>query len=113
MKTPSKAGATADVLKEATEAGWLLRLAPPVVVRSPLSRYLSQLLEEGIASSTATGVLIAWDRVYELLTDPAHETSLALLGLPAVASWAPKLISSGSFTDSDFQIVVSGWFAKG
>lgn len=70
---------------------------------------LEQLEDEGFAQPVKNGVLVPWDQVYALQTNPAFATSLPLLQLPPVTCASPVLKSHHSLTDPDFAIMVGGW----
>ena len=70
---------------------------------------LEQLEDEGFAQPVENGVLVPWDQVYVLQTNPAFATSLPLLELPPITRASPVLKSHHSLTDPDFAITVGGW----
>lgn len=70
---------------------------------------LAQLEEEGIALKQDQGLLLPWRSYYAIAASEAYQDSLALLGLPEIASLRPVLSSRGSLSDPDFAIILSGW----
>ena len=78
-----------------------------------LEGYLLQLEEEGYLTPLAEDALLAWEDLFRLLSDEAHQSSLNLLDLPPVLAITPKLISSGALSDPDFQVSIQGWSLNG
>ncbi|MBF0110618.1 MAG: restriction endonuclease [Magnetococcales bacterium] len=76
--------------------------------KAELSRFLSQIEDEGYARSEQDNVVIGWEELYRLMESPYAE-SVNLLELPPMADWRPVLESVGSLTDPDFMIVLAGW----
>lgn len=75
----------------------------------PVAAYLDQLFEEDYASQLSDRWLLPWESIYQLLDDPAHASSLPLLGLPAIAKLQPQLASTGGLSDPDFKVFVQSW----
>lgn len=78
-----------------------------------LDCYLHQLEEEGYLTPLAEDALLAWEDLFRLLSDEAHQGSLNLLDLPPVFALTPKLISAGALSDPDFQVSIQGWSLNG
>ena len=76
---------------------------------SELESLFLQLEDEGFAEPLNTGHLVPWARLYDLLEAPGYQSSIPILGLPAVKSYAPVLESRESLTDQDFSISIAGW----
>lgn len=72
--------------------------------------YLLQLEEEDYLISLPNKMLLTWDNIYRLISDQDHEISIKLLGLPDLKSVSPILRSQGSLADSDFSVIIAGWF---
>lgn len=104
-------------------AGVLFSLAPPsskrwwgdrsslVPADQPLAAYLTQLVEESVATEQPTGVLIPWDAMYALRDDPVHAGSAELLRLPSTSDWVPRLETQGALSDPSFELVISAWYS--
>ncbi|WP_027909346.1 type I Zorya anti-phage system protein ZorD [Pseudomonas sp. URMO17WK12:I4] len=69
-----------------------------------LAAYLDQLFEEDFASQLSDRWLLPWDSIYQLLDDPEHVSSLALLGLPPLSRLQPQLASEGSLAEAGFKV---------
>lgn len=95
---------------EPASEGWLFKGQPDQ--DSPHAAYMQQLLEEARARESEEGVLIPWTDLYGLLHDEAHASSLILLSLPDRAAEVPVLISAGSPSDDDFQIILDAWATR-
>jgi hypothetical protein len=80
---------------------------------APLTAYLEQLVDEGFASRSSSGISIPWHRLYLLLVDEAHAASIPLLGLPTPSTAVPKVSTKGTPSDSDFAIRLESWFVIG
>ncbi len=78
-------------------------------VGTALKSYVQQLFDEGYALGSLDEALIPWSRLYDLIADPAHSNSIALLDLPPVTPYRPVLGSSGTPSDSGFRIRIEGW----
>ena len=70
---------------------------------------LAQLIDEDYAQALGAGVLIPWDHLYELIRAKPYQSSLALLQLPALSPIVPSLRSTGTLTETSFEIGLSGW----
>lgn len=71
--------------------------------------YLLQLVEEGFLRMDTDHLVLPWTQYFALLADSEHANSLPLVGLPPVLALRPQLVSSGSLTDPDFQVLIRGW----
>jgi hypothetical protein len=79
------------------------------LTEATLEGLLAQLSDDGLAVDTEDGVLLGWDAIYAALTRyPGLDT---LLALPPETAARIALRSSGSLSDTDFEISVSGWDA--
>ena len=77
-----------------------------------LLAFLAQLEEEEFASLTDEFALhLSWDTVYRLADSEDHRAGFALLGLPPMQAWRPRLESRGGLGDQDFAILLAGWIA--
>ncbi len=74
-----------------------------------VSSLLAQLIDEDYAQALGAGVLIPWDHLYELIRAKPYQSSLALLQLPALSPIVPSLRSTGTLTETSFEIGLSGW----
>lgn len=70
---------------------------------------LSQLVEEGFANPVDGGILVPWENLYGLLSQPSGDGVASLLSLPPVETWRPILASKGTLVDADFSVVIAGW----
>jgi len=70
---------------------------------------LAQLSEEGFAEQNGDTLRLSWGALYQLLKIDDYQDSLALLGLPPLEVWRPKLESRGGLTDTSFSILLAGW----
>lgn len=94
----------------ATQSGWLYRQPNKVdSLADAISRYVSQLLDEGYACKDPEGIVIAWHKLYELVQSDEHAYSIHLLHLPDYAPWVPYVESHSSPSDPAFQIRVRRW----
>lgn len=75
----------------------------------PLAAYLDQLFEEDYVSQLSDRWLLPWESIHQLLDDPTHASSIALLGLPPLSSLQPQLASAGGLSDPDFKVFVQSW----
>lgn len=85
---------------------------PPFVAATPARRYLSQLVNEGLAIDREADVLLPWERLYQIVDDVDHRGGLQTLGMPQIGDWRPILASSGSPSDAEFAIWIDGWFSE-
>lgn len=74
-----------------------------------LDGYLIQLDEEGFLTPLSEDVLLAWDDLYNLIANEAHQSSLNLLKLPPILALKPQLVSEGALSDPEFRISIKGW----
>lgn len=74
---------------------------------SELTCYLSQLEEEGYGSWIDERFVIPWKRMYDLLANEDHQSSISLLRIPEQRSFDFSLVSRGGLTDKDFSISIS------
>lgn len=101
-----------NTLWKATPTGWqyegAINAETPTSME-PVSVYLMQLVDEGLALRTGEHFVIPWNNVYSLLRNPEHASSLPLLNLPEREDWIPRLESSGTPSDSDFTVHIVNW----
>ena len=71
--------------------------------------YLLQLVEDGYLRLRPVDLLLPWEQYFALRVDPEHLTSLPLLSFPPELAVRAQLASRGSLSDTDFQILISGW----
>ncbi len=76
---------------------------------SDLAAFLAQLEEQSLAHIEHGELLLPWESVYLIMRSLDYGPSFPLLRIPALSSLRPSLASSGSFSDKDFSISVSGW----
>jgi len=82
------------------------------LTESPLGAYLEQLAEEGYAQhGPDSWYCVEWSRLYRLLEDEGHRSSISILGLPAVGDWVPRLVSRSTPSDSSFQVAIASWLS--
>jgi len=74
--------------------------------------YLSQLVDDGLASESEQGIDIAWADLYTALERPEYAHLPDVLLLPRFTTASMALKSHRALTDSDFAIAVSGWRAS-
>ena len=74
-----------------------------------LDGYIAQLIDDGFALEAADGIDLPWESIYAALASPGYTDLQALLGLPGFTDLVPCLRSTGSLTDENFAISVSGW----
>lgn len=94
----------------AASDGW--KGAPEEGSTHPGSIYLLQLADEGFALEDGAGYLIPWEKVYALLSESDHVSSLHLLKLPQTARLSPVILSHGTPTDTTFRVTLEGWIAE-
>jgi hypothetical protein len=70
---------------------------------------LSQIVEEGFATSCDTSVMLPWSKLYQLLASDSYEGCGPLLRLPPILATRPVLKSQHSLTDRSFSINLAGW----
>lgn len=70
---------------------------------------LRQLQDEGYTGSTLSSLFLSWQNFYRLTHAPEYTASLGLLAVPPIENWRPSLLSRGTLTDTNFDIVISGW----
>lgn len=75
--------------------------------------YLSQLEEEEYITPLVEHWLLPWEQVFQILSSPEQQASIALLALPAVCPIRPVLTSSGSLADEGFKVTIQGWETAG
>jgi len=94
----------------ANELEALLDVDPHASTEEKLLRgYLSDLFIEKKCEISAEGVLIPWDRFYDLLDDAQHSALVPLLGAPEVRNVIPILRETGTVSDQLFSVYVSDW----
>lgn len=74
-----------------------------------LGAYLAQLAGEGRCQLDGRSALIGWANLYELQASAEHVGAVQLLGLPPVGPLRPLLTSSGTLSDSNFELEIAGW----
>ncbi|MBF0383556.1 MAG: restriction endonuclease [Magnetococcales bacterium] len=74
-----------------------------------LAQLLTQIEDEGFASSEGNTVNLEWANMYCLMESPDYCKSIKILDLPPIECWRPSLESNGSLTDSGFTITLAGW----
>ncbi|MEE3664506.1 type I Zorya anti-phage system protein ZorD [Brenneria sp. g21c3] len=75
----------------------------------PLVAYMEQLAEEDYVAEFSDRWLLTWDELYRLSEDPAHHTSLSLLGVPDVMPLKANLAGRGGLSDADFSVYIQEW----
>jgi hypothetical protein len=76
---------------------------------SVLGVYVAQLASASRCRLDLNGALIPWQEVYSLQASAEHIGALQLLELPPQGSLRPILNSTGSLSDQDFELEISGW----
>lgn len=76
---------------------------------SVLAAYLAQLITEERCKLDINGVQIAWESIYALLRSAEHQGAIQLLGLPPIGPLRPILGCSGTLSEPEFDVVVTGW----
>lgn len=103
--TATDSGLLFDTPNDAPLTPFIRRLATPEV-----SSLLEQLTDDDYAQRlNGTGIVIPWERLYELLQAKIYRSSLAVLDLPPLAPIVPELRSTNTLIDRDFDIGLSGW----
>lgn len=74
-----------------------------------LGAYLAQLAGEGRCLLDRQGATVLWADIFELQGSAEHVGAIQLLGLPPGGPLRPMLSSSGSLSDSTFELEISGW----
>lgn len=74
-----------------------------------LQGFLSQLLDDGLATERDAGYLLDWDALYLALARPAYSSLQTVLGLPPYSDAKPHLSSTHSLTDTGFSIALGTW----
>ena len=74
---------------------------------------LTQLSDDGLAVETPDGFSIDWDSLYLALERPDYAGLPQTLSLPTITDYLPVLSSRNGLTDTDFSIVLSGWYRSG
>lgn len=107
-KQPQENQRTAFIADD--QGWWLQQTEQP----SAASDYLEQLRDAGLATLDAQGRPgLVWNTLYALLADRQHRDSLYLLELPEPSQAVPVLRSSGTPSQSDFSVRISGWRLPG
>ncbi len=70
--------------------------------------YLSQLVEEGLATYSNGKFLLMWEDCYYILNSNDHIDSAFLLELPPVKKSKWRLSESGTLTDAGFKLILQG-----
>lgn len=78
----------------------------------PGAIYLLQLADERFALKDGAGYLIPWEKLYSLLSDSDHVSSLHLLKLPQTSRLRPAIRSHGTPTDTNFRVTLEAWIAE-
>jgi len=93
-----------------TALGWAV--VDPGDEDHPGNAYLNQLLDELYAQELSAGLMIPWVKLFELLGNPDHLSSLHLLALPKTADLLPSICSHGTPTDPTFRVTLDGWITE-
>lgn len=104
----SSGGWRADISPE----GLLYLRAPGADAIAPelFDGVLAQWLDDGrVRASGEDQWQLPWSSVYAVLRDPGYAADATALGIPDIRALAPRLISVGALSDSNFQIAVAGW----
>ncbi|WP_321927866.1 SNF2-related protein [Paraburkholderia guartelaensis] len=96
-------------LPESTAEGLLEAVHEAGSEDTVLGAYLAQLATEERCELDSKGALIRWQNVYELQGTAEHESALRLLALPPQGQLRPILDCSGSLSEPEFQLSVTGW----
>lgn len=75
-----------------------------------LALLLRQLEEEGYADERGEIVWLDWQDFYRVAASPEYGASLAVLRLPPVEPWRPRLSSKETLIDRSFAVSIAGWF---
>ena len=87
---------------EPEEEHW--RVASPLAVN-----VLDELCASGLASEQDGAIAIDWDSIYSLLADPERQPAISILEIPPMGEIRPRLRSSNTLDDPDFEIAINGW----
>jgi hypothetical protein len=99
---------------------WVRRLEPEGVVLTQstdgeqlhhdlIPEVVVQLLDSGFGQWIENSYCLAWDETYALNNDAELSEFYAVFELPATTRLRPSLLSMGSLTDEDFQVVLGNW----
>lgn len=75
----------------------------------PANAYIEQLKDEGFVSTGVHGALIPWTKLYSLLAQEEHKSSLHLLQLPPYGKNTPSLRSHDTPAGASFGITLEQW----
>lgn len=72
--------------------------------------YLAQLVTEELATFNTDGLIIPWQKAYQILEDETHSGLAESLQLPPIsADIMPVLDTSGTLSDTTFTLFLCGW----
>ena len=74
-----------------------------------LEAVVAQWADEGYATPNGQDWLMGWDAVYDMLDGQAYQDIAGQAGIPPVVEMAPRLVSRGALSDTDFTIAIAGW----
>lgn len=105
---------------EVSLSPWVRRLKPEGVVLTQsgdgeqlhhdlIPEVIEQLLDSGFGQWVENSYCLAWDEIYALTNDAELSEFYAVFELPATTKLRPSLLSVGSLTDEDFQVVLGNW----
>ena len=70
---------------------------------------LQQLESDGLTLETQVGFVSNWDEIYAIVNHEEYKTVSALINIPELVYITPALESTGSLTDAEFGVSISGW----
>ena len=70
---------------------------------------LQQLESDGLTLETQVGFVSNWDEIYAIVNHEEYKTVSSLINIPELVYITPALESTGSLTDAEFGVSISGW----
>ncbi len=74
-----------------------------------ISEVIDQLQDSEYGQWVDSSFILTWDEIYTLKNDPNLADFYAVFELPATTQLRPSLLSQGSLTDENFQVVIGNW----
>jgi len=74
--------------------------------------YWESLADEEIAYQADDGYILPWEELFEIQRDTEHDRVIHLLRLPPSSDLSPIIRSENGISDTDFQIILDGWYDK-
>ncbi|WP_201634443.1 DEAD/DEAH box helicase, partial [Psychrobacter immobilis] len=74
--------------------------------------YWESLADEELAYQSDDNYVLPWEELFQIKQDPDHSDVISLLNLPLSNDLYPIIRSENGISDSDFQIILDGWYDK-